>query len=397
MSRKRFPAKIEGRGKKAKPVDGVWYIEGTGADGKPEKIYIIRYWRGGKRFEDKVGRERQDDMTPAKASTIRAAKIKGTELSNVERREAERQKAEADAGRWTLDRLLDAYQEDKGAYSRHATDRTLYNKHLKPLVGNKEPAELDQLKIDGLRIRLLKTLMPGTVASILGFLIRLSSYGTKKKGVPGITFHVELPRDGSVRTESMTEDQMTAYLKAAAKYEKPFIGGILAFELLTGMRAGEVRNLEWSAVDFGKGYIHIRNPKGGRDEFIPVNGAALDLLRSLPRDPANPFAFQGERGGRVAYDNLREAGNKLKKDAGLPDTFRPNHGLRHSFASHLASSGEVDIYKLQKLLTHKSPLMTQRYSHLTDKALRNGAEVMGRLGTAAAKDEDESTKKENAG
>ena len=47
----------------------------------------------------------------------------------------------------------------------------------------------------------------------------------------------------------------------------------------------------------------------------------------------------------------------------MPSDFRPFHGLRHSFASMPASSGQVDMYTLQKLLTHKSPLMTQRNAH----------------------------------
>lgn len=49
------------------------------------------------------------------------------------------------------------------------------------------------------------------------------------------------------------------------------------------------------------------------------------------------------------------------------------HGLRHAYASMLASSGKVDMYVLQKLMTHKSPSMTQRYTHLRDEALKNGA------------------------
>ena len=49
------------------------------------------------------------------------------------------------------------------------------------------------------------------------------------------------------------------------------------------------------------------------------------------------------------------------------------HGLRHAYGSMLASSGKVDMYVLQKLMTHKSPKMTQRYAHLRDDALKNGA------------------------
>ncbi len=54
-------------------------------------------------------------------------------------------------------------------------------------------------------------------------------------------------------------------------------------------------------------------------------------------------------------------------------------GLRHVYASILPSSGQVDLYTLQKLLTHKSPLMTQRYAHLRDEALRRASDLAGNL------------------
>ena len=45
----------------------------------------------------------------------------------------------------------------------------------------------------------------------------------------------------------------------------------------------------------------------------------------------------------------------------------------------LASSGEVDLYVLQRLLTHKSAAMTQRYAHLRDDALRRASNLAGDL------------------
>jgi integrase len=42
----------------------------------------------------------------------------------------------------------------------------------------------------------------------------------------------------------------------------------------------------------------------------------------------------------------------------------------------LASSGQVDMYTLQKLMTHKSADMTQRYAHLRDDALARAGQVV---------------------
>ena len=45
----------------------------------------------------------------------------------------------------------------------------------------------------------------------------------------------------------------------------------------------------------------------------------------------------------------------------------------------LASSGKVDMYVLQRLLTHKSPMMTQRYAHLRDEALKKASALAGEI------------------
>jgi hypothetical protein len=37
------------------------------------------------------------------------------------------------------------------------------------------------------------------------------------------------------------------------------------------------------------------------------------------------------------------------------------------------------MYELQKLLTHSSPQMTQRYAHLHDDALRKASDLAGAL------------------
>ena len=65
--------------------------------------------------------------------------------------------------------------------------------------------------------------------------------------------------------------------------------------------------------------------------------------------------------------------------------------MRHVYASMLASSGEVDLYTLQKLLTHKDPRMTQRYAHLRDEALKKASSVAARIvqGIAEEKGNDE--------
>ncbi|WP_449244474.1 tyrosine-type recombinase/integrase [Desulfobacca acetoxidans] len=97
------------------------------------------------------------------------------------------------------------------------------------------------------------------------------------------------------------------------------------------------------------------------------------------------FVFPGREGRQRT--EARRGVNRVKQLAGLPDDFRPLHGLRHTFASWSASSGNVDLYTLQKLLTHKSFATTQRYAHLRDERLKNAANLAGDLIQSAISDQ----------
>ena len=85
-----------------------------------------------------------------------------------------------------------------------------------------------------------------------------------------------------------------------------------------------------------------------------------------------------DKNGKLRTQITPEA-NRIKELAGLPKDFRPLHGLRHVYASMLASSGQVDMYTLQKLLTHKDPKMTQRYAHLRDEVLKKASDLAGAI------------------
>ena len=161
---------------------------------------------------------------------------------------------------------------------------------------------------------------------------------------------------------------------------------MMKMALFTGMRRGEMFKLKWKDINFEQAFISIIDPKGGPDQKIPLNDAASDLLASHPRTKSS-YVFPG-RGGRQRTD-IKHQVNRIKYDAGLPKDFRALHGLRHTYASMLASSGEVGMYTLQKLLTHKDPKMTQRYAHLRDDALKRASEVAGNIIQNAAKKKDD--------
>ena len=354
---------------------GVFYIGGTSTTGKPEKIFYIRYRKGGKMIEEPAGRQFQNDMTPARAARIRAEKIEGKKLSRKEVRE------EAAAIKWTIDRLWQEYVHDKPATKGWLVDRYRYEKYLKANLGNKEPQAIVQMDVHRLRITLSKTLAPQTVKHLLRLLARIINFGFGKGLCPGLKFKIEFPKVNNVKTEDLSPEQLSSLMEAISQEYDLQASNFMRMALFTGMRRGELFKLQWNDIDSDRGFIHIRHdPKGGKDQIIPLNDVVRELLLNHPKSDS-PFVFPG-RGGkqRTRYPRRIDA---IRERAGLPKDFRPCHGLRHFFASQLASSGEVDMYVLQRLLTHQSPLETQRYSHLRDATLRRASDLAGTLITHA--------------
>jgi integrase len=350
---------------------GVYYIEGTSSNGRSEKLYYIHYRKNGKLIEEKAGRQFKDDMTAAKAANLRTLKIEGDRPTNQERRDIQQESKDI----WTVNRLWETYKTHKPGLKGLVTDENRYCKHIKQILGSKEPAELTPLDVDRVRLRMLKTHKPGTVKNVLELIRRLANFGVKKHLCSGPSFVIEMPGVNNVKTEDLSPEQLASLLEAIEQDSNLQAASFMKMVLFTGMRRGELFKLQWQDVDFDRGFIHIRwDPKGGQDQKIPLNFAAKELLLDHPRMDS-PFVFPGRGGGQRV--DINKQVNRIKQQAGLPKDFRALHGLRHVYASMLASSGRVDLYTLQKLLTHKSPAMTQRYAHLRDEALRKASDLAG--------------------
>ena len=363
----------------------VYYVKGTSiATGKPEKIYYIRYRKDGKSIEEKAGRQFQDDMTPARAAGQRTRRIEG-ELSNKEKREAIEAEKKTRESKWTIDRLWDTYKDNLLNEKSRKTDESRYKKYLKPLFGDKKPTEIILLDVDRLKIKLSKKLAPQTVKHILTLLERIANFGVKRNLCEGLPFKVKKPQVDNLKTEDLTPEQLESILDAIEEEQNKVVSTLMKTVLFTGMRRGELFKLKLSDLDFQRKFIHIRKPKGGKNAIIPMNEAAYKLLKNYVENhpmPDSEYVFPG-RGGNQRTD-IKNQANRIKEKAGLPKDFRALHGLRHMYASMLASSGKVDMYTLQKLLTHKDPRMTQRYAHLRDETLRNASNLAGSIIEQAA-------------
>ena len=348
-----------------------------------EKVFYVTYKKDGKTIEEKVGRQYADDMIAAKASAYRSSVVEGRIASRQERRKVEQKQAEMVQ---TIGELWDAYAEYLQDKASFRTDKSNFKNYL-AFFSKLKIAELTTIHVEGLRRKMEKVgKKPQTVKHALMLLKRMLSYGEKKglcvKPAP-TQLRIELPSVDNRKTEIMTEAQQAAFLEAL-KDEEPLAAAFLHIAFLTGVRRNALLALRWEDLNFQENFIVLRgeNAKSGKTQIIPMSHKVRDILLSL--DKVSEYVFPGRYGGH--REDFVLAKKRVRDKAGLPKDFRPLHGLRHNFASQLASSGKVDMYTLQKLLTHESPEMTQRYAALADKALRRAADIADELLSQSDKD-----------
>lgn len=155
----------------------------------------------------------------------------------------------------------------------------------------------------------------------------------------------------------------------------PWLREIMVFAMNTGMRQGEILNLQWQDVDFSRGTLIVMQSKNGTRRTIPLNTKVYELLAAkqaaagLSRGPV----FKTPLGNLLQVRFLVREFCEARNRAGIPD-FR-FHDMRHTFATRLVQRG-VDLYKVQRLLGHKTNLMTQRYAHHSPESLREGVNVL---------------------
>lgn len=146
------------------------------------------------------------------------------------------------------------------------------------------------------------------------------------------------------------------------------IRSIAEMSVLRGMRLGEILGLRWRDVNFTQDLITIPDTKGNRPRVIPLEGGR-EVIERQPR--VSKFIFTNRAGNKFATNDVSKQ-FRLALDKMEVDDFR-FHDLRHTFASWYVQRGG-DLYRLQLLLGHKGPAMTQRYAHLRVDDLREAAQ-----------------------
>ncbi len=180
-------------------------------------------------------------------------------------------------------------------------------------------------------------------------------------------------KEAPAQREILTEDEMNTFLDGIDE-EKPFGSRDRAmFELMysSGLRAGDITNLNADDVDFDARMVLLKEGKFSKDRVVPISRVAVVFLKrylAVRRRKTN-ILFTGPRGVRTSVSAINSRCKKWMKESGVYRKGFCTHSIRHSTAVHLLSHG-ADIRYVQELLGHESIETTVTYTHDLDENIR---------------------------
>ncbi len=155
---------------------------------------------------------------------------------------------------------------------------------------------------------------------------------------------------------------------------------ILEFLYATGMRVGELVNLNLRDIDFREKLVRVTG-KRKKQRILPFGDPALQavmfyltetrptFLNNCPPTERDEHAvFLNYQGTRITTRSVGRMVDKyIKLCAEINRGISP-HSLRHSFATHLLDSG-ADLRDIQELLGHARLSTTQIYTQVSMEKL----------------------------
>jgi integrase len=330
------------------------------------------------RYRDSRGRERQFKIGSARILTVRQARLKARSiiaeaaLGNDPQKQREILREIPTLAQFVRVSYLPFAKSAKRSWQ---TDETVLRIHILPRLGRLALDQVSSHRVAELLHHMRELhYASGTTNRVL-VLLRYMFNLARKWGIAGVSKNpaAELKTAPDVcRERFLTAKETHRLLEAIDTDENLTAAQSIKLLLLTGARRNEITHAKWEYIDWQKKTLLVPCSKSGRPRLIQLNSAALEVLRSIPRQPDDVFIFASAVTGRPSK-SLHFPWTRIRKRAGLTG-FRL-HDLRHSFASFLVNKG-VSIYVVQGLLGHANVRATQRYAHLANETLSHAAELI---------------------
>jgi integrase len=197
------------------------------------------------------------------------------------------------------------------------------------------------------------------------------------------TWRPDNPAKGIERYEEqkrerwLLDEELRRLCAALDEHSNTRAANAVRLQLLTGARLGEVLTSRKDDFDLHRGIWTkpSHQTKQKRTEHLPLSAQALALVASIieASDTNSPFVFPGNKPGQPLRE-IKKFWSALLRQTGITNYRR--HDNRHTYASHLVSSG-LSLEIVGRLLGHTTATTTKRYAHLADHPLRAATDRFG--------------------
>ena len=365
----------------------------------PDRYYVLAYWWQGKTVTEKIGWA-SEGWTPTKCfdllTELRRNQSTGKgpctldEMREEAKRERDRVKKEADA-QAKLDISFKEFFEDDfmpdaetrwtPETARKAREHVINWIH--PVTGDTPIREIGLTHAKKIRSTLArKDRSPRQQQYVFRTFAMVweaaRDHGLVKKSSPTKSKSFRLPKVDNERQRYLTADEEAHLLDKIKEKSQP-VHDMTLISIDMGLRFGEVAGLTWGCVDQDQGILRILKSKKGKDRYVPMTRRVKKMFDGLEPGLPKDLVFPTRGGKRLTQ--IPSSFVRAVEDAGLNDGVEDKkmrasfHSLRHTYASRMVQAG-VDLYRVQRLLGHSTPVMTARYSKLADDDLKKAVESM---------------------
>ncbi|MDD3357001.1 MAG: tyrosine-type recombinase/integrase, partial [Dysgonamonadaceae bacterium] len=308
-----------------------------------------KYWVAF-RYNRKRYRKASPDNTYAGAKSFEALlrqKLAKGESIEIE----EKKKINISSFQDFADKWMKTYVVTNNKPSEQNQKQCMINKHLKPYFGRLALDKITSMQLEEFKAKKqangLSNKSINNILGILGKCLKTAQEWEIIDKTPKIKPLKVAPKDPVY----LNQEDYNKLLETAK--DEGIFYEMLLFTLRTGVRIGELLALEWSDISFNDKVVtikrnivngHLGSPKNNKHRRIYLAQVVYDVL--MVRRKNQGLVFPNINGDYQSRSSCRHRLERLCLKANVKKLGW--HGLRHSFASQLATNG-VSLKTIQEL------------------------------------------------
>jgi integrase len=334
------------------------------------KTWVFRSVVGGKSRKVVLGRypdmdfdEARDKMAALKRAAGGANPIEAERARKTAERDAEEARKNADLRRPTLSKLATRYlgvyvsetRRASGEKRSKAEERRVFDKHVKPLLGELKLADIKAADIAAMRDQIDSPSEKRKAVAVVRALLSHAKSDGLIESNPALG--IKAPPSNK-RSRVLSDDELKTLWNGLAdpiEGVRKAMRDALRIQLLTAQRVGEVLAMQWRDVDreAHTWLVPAEIAKNGRANLVPLSPIAYSIIDD--QDRGKTYVFPGHRVSPMSTSAFAQLVERIRLALKMEDF--TSHDLRRTAATRLAGL-RVLPHIVEAILNHSGGVIS---------------------------------------